>query len=473
MKTSRDVSSCSSETRVLPVCRERFAARLARRAVAGLATLLLTACSLAERDYDRGIAAWEQATATPPEAQGMQLDESATLADCLRFAEWNNPAIRAAAARWHAALERIPQVVSLPDPRVNFGYFLDEIETRTGPMDWRVGVSQPFPWFGTLDVAGQAAAADAEAAHERFVAARLVVSQQVREAWFEYAYVHAAVDVTRGHQGLLSSWESVARVRYSTGLGQEADVIRAQVELGKIDDRVRTLEDLRRPVAARLNAALNRPPSARLPVPLLDGAPPVELDEQQLLADLAETSPALLALEHAIEAATHGVELADKGFYPDFSLGLDYTSIGSSRSSDKKRSGDDALAVTAGISLPIWRKRLHAAEAQAKAQLSATRAEHANLVNRQGSDLEFALYRYRDAERRIGLFRDTLVPKGHESIQTTTVAYQAGNAAFLELVDAERVLLEFQLAAARAQADRGQALATIERITGVLVHLED
>jgi cobalt-zinc-cadmium efflux system outer membrane protein len=438
-----------------------------------MATLVLTACSTTPRAYDFGSAAWEKATTTPPEVQGMQLGETATLSECLRYAEWNNPASRAAAARWHAALEGVPQAVALPDPRINFAYYLDEVETRTGPMDWRVGISQSFPWFGTLDVAGEAAASRAEAARERFVATRLEVSRQVREAWFEYAYVYAAIEVTRGHLELLSTWEQVARTRYSTGLGQEADVIRAQVELGILEDRVRTLEDLRRPVAARLNAALNRPSAATLPVPEIADGPAVRFDEQRLIEELPMTSPDLLALKHSIEEAVRRVELADKSFYPDYSVGLDYTGIGSARGSGVKGSGDDALAVTAGLSLPIWRESYRAAEAQANAQLTATRFERANLINVQRSELELALYRYRDAERRIGLFRDTLVPKGQESIQTTTVAYQAGDASFLDLVDAERVLLEFQLSAARAQADQAQSLAMIERITGVPLHQEE
>ncbi|GJM21392.1 MAG: PTS cellobiose transporter subunit IIC [Planctomycetota bacterium] len=431
-------------------------------------TLLVSACSSpATRSYRRGVDAFEQ-SAPNAEVRPAEIDADASLDDLLRFAEWSNPGLRAAALRWRAALERVPQATALPDPRLNFGYFLEEIETRTGPMDWRLGVSQSFPWPGTLDAAGSAEAARAEAERARFESERLALTEQVQRTWFELAYVNAAHEVTRAHLDLLGRWEEVARTRYATGLGNEADVIRAQVELGKVNDRVRSLDDLRRPLGARLNAALNRPAGAQLPTPALHvGGSALELDDASLLADLAVTSPDLRALEHHIEAAEQGVALADKAYYPDLSLGLDYTAISSARSPGVRGSGDDALAVTAGLSLPIWRGRRDAGARRANTLLAVARAEHDDLLNRQGAELELALYALRDASRRLSLYEDTLVPKGHESVQTTAVAYQSSKASFLEFIDAERVLLEFQLAAARARADAAQALARVERLSGV------
>ena len=93
-------------------------------------------------------------------------------------------------------------------------------------------------------------------------------------------------------------------------------------------------------------------------------------------------------------------------------------------------------------------------------------------LNRLRAELEMALYRFRDGGRRVTLFRDSLIPKGEESVQALDTAYQSGDEGFLDLIDAERVLLEFQLQAARAEADRAKALAEIERITGISLHAE-
>lgn len=441
-----------------------------------LAALLVSpGCSSPPASYDRGVEAWDRVMNDAPAEMPEALDETSTLTDQLHWARFHNPAVRAAAQRWRSALEVVPQSSGLPDPMLTFGWFVDEVETRTGPMDWRLGISQRFPWFGSLDLAGQAAMNMAQAAHERLIAAQQAVCLQVREGWYELAYLDAAIEVTRGHRDLMVSWESVARTRYATALGSDADVIRSQVELGKLDDRLRSLQDLKRPLSARLNAALNQPPGTPLPVTRLDhgGANAARLDGMELSAGLDESSPELRGMSWAIEAAEQQLQLADKQFYPDFSLGLDYTAIGSARGAGVSGSGDDVLAITSGISLPLRRGRIDGAKRQAQANKAAAKADLLSAHNRIGAELELALYSVRDAERRISLYLDTLVPKGQQSISSTQVAYQAGDAGFLELIDAERVLLEFQLAAARARADHAQALAAVEQLTGRDLSLED
>ena len=84
-----------------------------------------------------------------------------TLEDCLGYAALNNPSLEAAFNRWKAALEKVPQVNSLPDPRFSYTYFITEIETRVGPQRQKLSLSQTFPWFGKLDLRGDAAAAEA------------------------------------------------------------------------------------------------------------------------------------------------------------------------------------------------------------------------------------------------------------------------------------------------------------------------
>lgn len=439
-------------------------ARRAPIAFALLLCALASACSSPSRGYRPAYDDWEHVTratdeATPPDDAPPEPGPDAGLDDLQAWAAVHSPALRAAALRWRAALERVPQVGSLPDPRLSFGYFLQEVQTRTGPMQWRVGVSQPLPWFGELDLAEEAALASARAEGARFERERLAVAARVADAFAELAWLDEAARVTAAHLELVENWEEVARSRYATGLGGEADVIRAQVELGKLDDRVRSLRDLRHPVAARLNAALDRAPDAPLPTPRLDGLPTHAVDGDALAAALPSTSPELLAFDHAIAAAEARVELAETDGYPDAALGLDWTRIG--------KGGDDALALTAGLSLPIFRGRVRAATGQAEAELGATRAERAQAAHRIEAELQLLLYRVRDAERRITLYRDSLLTKGQESVAVIAAAYQSGKAGFLDLIDAERVLLEFQLVTARAQADQAQALAALDALTGV------
>jgi cobalt-zinc-cadmium efflux system outer membrane protein len=429
-----------------------------------LVAIAAAACTTPPRAYRPAVDAWAQTPIVDAESAPLEPGADASLADLVAWAEHRSPALRAAASRWKAALDRVPQAGSLPDPVLTFGYFLEETQTRTGPMQWRVGLSQPLPWLGELDHADEAALASALVAAARFDAERLGLGARIRDAWAELAWVEEAVDVTRAHHELLLRWEEVARARYATGLGSEADVIRAQVELGTLVDRLQGLEDLRLPVAARLNAALDRPAGAALPTPTLDGQAPAAYSADDLRANLPSSSPELAALDHSIDAAAARVALARTDGYPDAALGVDFTRIG--------KGGDDALALTAGISLPIQRGRIRAGIAQAEAELNATRADRHEAANRLSAELELLLYRERDAQRRVRLYRDSLLPKAEEAVAAVMVAYQTDEADFLDLVDAERVLLEFQLATARARADRSQALAAIVALTGRSLHEE-
>jgi outer membrane protein TolC len=309
-----------------------------------------------------------------------------------------------------------------------------------------------------------------EAEREAFEAARLDVVRRVRDVWYELVWLRSAVLVTEGHRELIGVWEEVALSRYAAGEGGQADVIRAQVELGKIDNELQALSDLRRPIVARLNAALGRP--AATPFPKVGDELPVlpAFDEAALVAALPGSSPVLRALARRVAAAEHGADLADKQAYPDFVLGLDYTFIGDAAMPGVSGSGDDALAVTLGLELPIYRDRIRAGIAQARAEHSAARGEAADAEHRPGAELELALYELRDAHRRVGLYRDTLVPKGEESLDAIAGAYRAGDAGFLDIIDAERVLLEFQLAEARAGTDLARSLARLEALTGTRLH---
>lgn len=442
--------------------------------LAALPLVLLAGCASPPSGFTTSLGEWNSAAAsldrpldTPPE-----LGMHAGLSDHIRFAERNHPGLRAAFDRWHAALQRVAQATSLPDPRLTLGVFLSEVETRTGPMDARLGISQAFPWFGTLAAAGGQAFELAEVAREAFEAERLDVVWRVRDAWYELIWLQAAILVTDAHRLLIEHWEGVARSRYAAGIGSQADVIRAQVELGRLDNGLRSLKDLHRPISARLNAAVGRP--AATPVPSARGALPEipAIDEAALAASLASTSPQLRALARRVDAAAHGTELAEKQSYPDFVLGLDYTFIGDARMPGVSGSGDDALALTLGLELPVYRRRIEAGIAQARALHSAARGEAADAAHRLGAELELALFELRDAHRRVDLYRHTLIPKGEESLNATAGSYQAGNASFLDIIDAERVLLEFQLAAARAESDRAQALARLEALTGTQLHKE-
>ena len=396
-----------------------------------------------------------------------QLSEESTVVDYVRYAALNSPALEAAFNRWRAALEAVPQAKALPDPRFSYRYFIREIETRVGPQRQAFEISQTFPWFGKLDLAGGVALEAARAAQQRYEAAKLALFFEVKDAYYEYYYLARSIDITGENVELLKHLESVARTRYKTTTGSHPAVIRAQVELGKLEDRLNGLSDLRGPVMARLNAALGRPVEAELPAPTRWEPGRLSASDRELLALLEHSNPQLRALDQEVAGYGKAVELARKQHAPDITVGVSYVDVDHSRlASGFSDNGQDAVGALISLNIPLWRGKYSAGVHEARMNRLAKLRERADATNRLKSQLKMALYQFRDAERKMDLYGDTLIPKAAESLKVAEQSFRAGDASFLDLIDAQRTYLEFELAQERALADRARSLARIEMLVG-------
>jgi outer membrane protein TolC len=395
-----------------------------------------------------------------------ELSESSGLSDYLVYAALNNPALQAAFDRWKAQLERVPQVKALPDPRFNYRNFIEEVETRVGPQRQSYGISQHFPWFGKLSLRGDVALQAANVAKQRYEALKLRLFFEVKDAYYEYYYLGKSIAITEENVKLIEHLESVARSRYKAAVGTHPDVIRAQVEAGKLEDRRRTLLDWREPIEARLNAALNRPIEKDIAWPRQIELKNVSIGDQELLAQLVRGSPELKALDFDIIRNRRNIDVAKKDYWPDLTVGLDVIDTDNSPVGSPSDNGKDPVIAMISINLPFWRDKYDAGVREAVARYLAAKRDKREKENSLGSQLKMALYRFRDAERKMDLYRDTLVPKAKESLKVTESGFRAGTAGFTDLIDAQRILLEFSLAYERALADHGQGLAKLEMLVG-------
>lgn len=118
------------------------------------------------------------------------------------------------------------------------------------------------------------------------------------------------------------------------------------------------------------------------------------------------------------------------------------------------------------INIPIWWQKYRAGEREAQARYRALMQERSDRENRLAADVKLTLYKYRDAARKIDLYKNTLTPKAEQSLGVNIQTYTAGKGTFLDVIDAVRMLLEFQLSYERAFADQGQKLAELEMFVG-------
>ena len=388
------------------------------------------------------------------------------LEDYLAFAAMQNAGLQVAFEQWKIAVEQVPQAKSLPDPKFTYGYFIEEVETRVGPQRNKLEIMQTFPWFGEIEARTDAAAAAAKAARKRYEAAKLKLFAEVKNAFYEYTYLARAIEIAKENLELIQHFEEVARTKYMAATTGHPDVIRAQIELARLEDRLKTLEELRKPIVARLNAVLNRQSLEMLPWPRKAEFRAAEVSREKMIELLRLRNPELEALDFELEAAKNRVELAKKKFWPDVGVGVGWTDTGSALNPGMSDSGKDPIILMFTMNLPIWREGYEAAELQAKANVRRASHQKKDVENTIIARAERSLYDFEDSDRKQKLYGDVLIPKSEELLGASETAYKAGTIDFLSLINAQQKLLEFQLHYERAMTDNQQELARLEMLVG-------
>lgn len=388
-----------------------------------------------------------------------------TLQAVLEYGEQNNPQLQAAFKQWKGAEQNIVVQRSLPDPTFTYGYYFESVETRVGPQEQSFGLSQRFPAFGKLSAMESIASEVANAAEQRYHNQQLALHQSIAQAYAELYYLERNIAITQDRIQLIRDLEKVATTRYKAG-APLAPTMQAQVELGRLEDRIKSLQDMLQPSKARLNALLNRPSNAPLSIAPILPYRQLNIAAEQLSGNLAQTSPELMELQANIAQGDSRIKLAKRSRLPDIMIGVNYidTADASMAVAD---SGKDPIIGTVGITLPIWFGKNRAQIESAAYQRTAAQLALENRRETLDADIQQALFKLRDADRKINLYKDSLVPKAKQSLEVNRQGYEAGHMEFINLIDAERMLLEFELAYERALSDHLIARANLTKLTGI------
>jgi len=404
---------------------------------------------------------------TPPEPSSTAaIGAHSTLADLLAYAAARNADIRAGQEEIEALRARVPQAEALPDPMLTYAFFPRSVETRVGPQRQRLAVSQKFFWPGKRDLRAAAAREDVRAAEERLGGVRTALAYRIKQAWYEYAYLNRAMAVTRDNIQLVTRLEATARSRYSASQANYADILKAQVSLARLEDQWLTLTDMAAPLRARLNAELNRPANAPLPMPQVIDAPDVSLNAADLLTRLHGRNPELREIRRRQAGQEFQQELARREDRPDFTIGVDYMDMGGARMDGVPDSGKNALGVSVSLNIPLWRDKYDAAREEATRRTLQLRERETGQANRLMAELNMALYEYRNARRRHHLYGETLIPKADQALAASEKAFATGRSDFNALLEAQQTLLAYTLEMERSRADQAVQLARLEMLVG-------
>ncbi len=392
-------------------------------------------------------------------------EETVTLDSLIDEALNSNPKIKAVHSEWKAAEYKARYVRGLPDPMASYGYFGESVETRVGPQEHKYGVSQKIPFPGKLNLKGKAHDKQADILKEKYEAAKREIIKEVKFLYNDIFWVDKAIQITEEEKAILENLEKVAQRKYESNLTSQQDVIKAQVELSKLIEKLFLLKQNRKSLVAKTNSILYRSRGTEQGV--TSDVEPLEFDYE--LNDLRQMSKdsrqELIAAKLDIERAKYEKSLAGLDYFPDFTFGVDYIEVGGGKTT-QPNDGDDAWMAKVSVNVPIWFGKLGSQVKEKKAYLESSKKSYENIENSvdyEVEDLYFKITTYRDI---VLLYKTALVPQAEQAFEAARTGYETGKVDFLNWLDAERILLQTRLAHYKTIVDYQKSIAYLERVVG-------
>jgi len=422
-----------------------------------LGWLLFIPCSLWSQDAVKSPTIVPDISAS--QSSGQQV---LSLDDVIREALEKSPEAQSALHAVRALERRVPQAKALPDPMVSVGWAgnLTPFSVMQGDNSSYRGltVSEQFPYPGKLRLRGEIASKEADAAQADYEAVRRRIGSEVKAAYYDYFYFDRAIQTTNRNKDLLEKLSKIAEARYRVGKAMQQDVLRSQIEISLLLEKLTMLEQQRATAQARINAFLVRSPESPLP-PAADVEPETithSLDELYALAATNDT--AVLRNQRMVERSRLGIALAQKEYRPDIGVGYMY----------QQRAGlPDMNGVTVTVNIPIFYKsKQRQSVAEASEDLISAEKMHDNRLNEVRFELKQQYLAAKASERLLTLYSKGVVPQSSLALESSMAAYQVGNVDFLSLIANFTTLLDYETDYYRQLADYQTALARIESLTG-------
>lgn len=384
-----------------------------------------------------------------------------TADDVVRVVFERSPTLDQMRATAAAAAARYPQVTSLDDPIFGFSTAPGSIGSPNVNYAARVEVSQKFLYPGKLGLKGDAAKAEALAATEDVEDARLQLAEAARSALADYYLAVKATTVAEENAKLLAEFRKNAEARYKAGQGQQQDVLQADVEIARQDERLVSLRRARLVAVARLNTLMHLPPDGPLPPPG-DTRATGPLPDAIKLREAALGRPDLRAVFARVAAEESVLALAIREYKPDVEVLAAYDGLW-------QGPGGQPLQWQVGIrtNLPVRYARRGGVVDEARAKVAERRAELARLTDRINFEVQEAFERVRETDEVVKLYESKVLPAAAANVKEAQAGYTNNRVPFLNLIEAQRNAVSLRDRYYEAVAEAARRRAALERVVGV------
>ncbi|SMO36648.1 Outer membrane protein TolC [Saccharicrinis carchari] len=380
------------------------------------------------------------------------------LNDYLQTATENNPGLQAKYKEFEAAMQKVPQASSLPDPTFSFGYLVPKMGSQRAELS----INQMFPWFGTLGAQADAASLTAEAKYQSFLDARNQLYFQVSAAFYPLFELKRWQQIERDNIEILEAYKSIANTKFKNGMAPMVDVLRVDIMLKDAATNLEILKQKEKPLLTTFNKLLNRNENAAVEITdSLEIEFVVNKDRKESL--LAE-NPLLEALELKEQASRASEIAAQKQGLPKLGLGLGYMVMDKNSGGDMTNNGKDVLMPMVSVSIPIFRKKYRAAKKEAQLMQGSYSLQKEETSNMLISNYEATWFELQSQHHLIELY-DQQTRVSEQALNLLFSAYGNSGKEFEEVLRMQQQLLKYEKMRATAQVQYQIALAKLKYIT--------
>lgn len=389
---------------------------------------------------------------------------SALIAEALQ----NNPELRASAKETEAADQRVRPAGALEDPMLEAGLLNAPIQpfslNREDMTMKMLGLSQKLPYPGKRALREQVAAKDAETLKYGLRETSNRIVRDLKFAYFDLALTDATVRLLKTNRQILGQFLDVAESRYAVGLAAQAEVLKAQSQLGRMNEELLRMERERPVAEAELARLLGRRADAAPVAAELPGLREDALNLEALQQTALRERPQLLGLQSAIERSSKTLELARKEKQPDFDVRFSYGQR------DKNPLGvprEDVFSLTVAMNLPVWRAdkiepRIAEAQALRDQALDLQQAQENDVLAKLRQQVAIAA----QSRKSVQVYDTGILPQARLAVEATLAAYKVSRVDLLMLLDSQMTLFGDEISRARELTNFNKALAEIELLTG-------
>lgn len=390
------------------------------------------------------------------------------LKDMIEEALQRNPQIQSLKNEWEAKRAKVLSEMFLPQPQGVFTYFGESVQTKVGPQEKKYGLRQKIPFPTKLFLKGQIASKDAEIAYTKYLLGKRRVIMEVKSLFYDYYFVTKSLRVLEEEKLILENMRKAVQRKYETLKVPQQDLVKGDLAIAKINDRILTLKKQQNFLNAQINKLLSRSQDKKIIIPVGYKLSPqlIKEDKEVFLEKGLKESPLVLLDKLGIEKQSFKLSLVRQQYLPDFGLMVDYIDIGD-ETTNLPNDGEDAWMVGISVTFPLWFWKINSDIKSEKLKVDSVRSKFEDKENFLSFKIEDLYFKLTTNYQLIDLYENVILPQAQQNFSTSPIAYEQGQVDFLNWLDAERNLINIKIASIKQVVSYKKTIAELEYVIGI------